>query len=145
MSNSKLDKMFENDFIRVPRPFIRKFNLATAVLLSEIYSEYVYWEEHNGLEKGGWFYSTIENMYNNTGLSEYQQRVACKELEAYGIIQISYRGLPKKRYFKFNIEAINKLHNDFQLNCNSKKDKKEPETVEFDKETLKRSFLGFSF
>ncbi len=34
---NKLDKMFESDFIRVPRPFIRKFNLNTAVMLSEIY------------------------------------------------------------------------------------------------------------
>ena len=36
---NKLDLMFESDFVRVPRPFIRKFNLNTAVMLSEIYSE----------------------------------------------------------------------------------------------------------
>ena len=34
---NKLDKMFESDFVRVPRPFIRRFNLNTAVMLSEIY------------------------------------------------------------------------------------------------------------
>ncbi len=60
---NKLDKMFENDFLRVPRPFIRKFNLNTAIMLSEIYSEYTYWRDQNSLEKGGWFYSTVENMY----------------------------------------------------------------------------------
>ena len=56
--------MFESDFVRVPRPFIRRFNLNTAVMLSEIYSEYTYWRDRNGLQPGGWFYSTVENMYH---------------------------------------------------------------------------------
>lgn len=111
---NKLDKMFENDFLRLPRPFIRMFNLNTAVLLSEIYSEYTYWQSQNKLEKGGWFFSTVENMYCNTGLSKHQQLVACKELVSYGIIQVQYRGLPKKRYFKFNSTKFNKLYSEFQ-------------------------------
>ena len=119
MSNSKLDKMFENDFIRVPRPFIRRFNLATAVLLSEIYSEYTYWKEKEGLQQGGWFFSTVENMYYNTGLSKHQQLAACKELMEYGIIKMKYHGMPKKRYFKFEPSAFNKLYTDFELNANS--------------------------
>ena len=116
---STLDKMFESDFVRVPRPFIRRFNLNTAVMLSEIYSEYTYWKERNELQQGGWFYSTVENMYYNTGLSKHQQLVACKELETYGIIKIKYHGMPKKRYFKFDVMMFNKLYNDFKLNSNS--------------------------
>lgn len=111
--------MFESDFIRLPRPFIRKFNLNTAVMLSEIYSEYNYWKEHNGLQPGGWFYSTVENMYYNTGLSKHQQLAACKELVEYGIIKMKYHGMPKKRYFKFEASAFNKLYADFKLNANS--------------------------
>ena len=98
---NKLDNMFINDFIRLPRPFIRRFNLNTAVMLSEIYSEYTYWRDRGGLQDGGWFYSTIENIYYNTGLSKHQQLIASKELENYGIIKIKYHGMPKKRYFKF--------------------------------------------
>ena len=113
--------MFESDFIRVPRPFIRKFGLNTAVMLSEIYSEYTYWKEQNGLQKGGWFFSTIENMYNNTGLSKHQQLVACKELETYGIIKVKYYGMPKKRYFKFDSTMFNRLYSDFKLNSNQLK------------------------
>ena len=116
---SKLEEMFQNDFLRLPRPFIRKFNLNTAVMLSEIYSEYTYWKERNELQQGGWFYSTVENMYYNTGLSKHQQLVACKELETYGIIKIKYHGMPKKRYFKFDVMMFNKLYNDFKLNSNS--------------------------
>ena len=127
--------MFESDFVRVPRPFIRKFDLNTAVMLSEIYSEYTYWKERNELQQGGWFYSTVENMYYNTGLSKHQQLVACKELETYGIIKIKYHGMPKKRYFKFDVMMFNKLYNDFKLNSNSNEED----------ETVVRKFEGFSF
>ena len=119
---TKLDKTFENDFLRVPRPFVRKFGLKTAVLLSELYSEYTYWKERNLLDKGGWFYSTIENMAHNSGLSKSQQLQACKELQEYGIIKIKYHGLPKKRYFKFNMTALDKLYEDFNANLGKTKE-----------------------
>ena len=113
MSKTKLDKMFEQEFLRLPRPFIRRFNLNTAVMLSEIYSEYTYWKSENKLDNG-WFFSTVENMYCNTGLSKHQQLIACKELIDYGIIKVKYHGLPKKRYFKFDPAAFNKLYSEFQ-------------------------------
>ena len=141
---STLDKMFESDFVRLPRPFIRKFNLNTAVMLSEIYSEYTYWKDHDGLQPGGWFFSTVENMYNNTGLSKHQQLVACKELVEYGIIKIKYHGMPKKRYFKFDAAAFSKLYNDFQLNLNNTEDEEEIEEVEEPKLPCGK-FEGFSF
>ena len=134
--------MFESDFVRVPRPFIRKFNLNTAILLSEIYSEYTYWKERDGLQDGGYFYSTIENMSYNTGLSKHQQSVAVKELENYGIIKVKYHGMPKKRYFKFNAAIFNKLYDDFQLHSNSPEEEPEvPEALE----VPCRNFSGFSF
>ena len=91
-------------------------------MLSEIYTEYTYWKDRNELQQGGWFYSTIENMYNNTGLSKHQQLVACKELKSYGIIKIKYHGMPKKRYFKFDMTILNRLYSDFKLNSNQFKD-----------------------
>jgi hypothetical protein len=98
-------------------------------MLSEIYSEYTYWKERNSLQQGGWFFSTVENMYYNTGLSKHQQLVSCKELETYGIIKVKYHGMPKKRYFKFDPAAFNKLCNDFRLNSNSNEE--ENETFQF--------------
>ena len=127
---TKLDEMFKSDFLRLPRPFIRKFNVNTAIMLSEIYSEYTYWKERDGLQEGGWFYSTVENMYYNTGLSRHQQLVACKELENYGNIKVKYHGMPKKRSFKFDLGAIQKLHDDFELHSNTADDT-EDESVLF--------------
>lgn len=145
---TKLDKMFESDFIRLPRPFIRKFNLNTAVMLSEIYSEYTYWKEKNELQQGGWFFSTIENMNKNTGLSKHQQLVACKELETYGIIKIKYHGMPKKRYFKFDSIVFNKLYADFKLNTNPNDEElatAEENSNETANNIARREFKGFSF
>lgn len=135
---NKLDKMFQQDFLRLPRPFIRKFNLNTSVMLSEIYSEYTYWAERKELQPGGWFFSTVENMYYNTGLSKHQQLVACKELEVNDIIKVKYYGMPKKRYFKFNMAAVNKLYQDFLLNSNITDTGEEAEMPN-------RKFEGFSF
>jgi hypothetical protein len=137
---NELNKMFQNDFVRLPRPLIRKFNLNTAVMLSEIYSEYKYWKERNELQPGGWFFSTVENMAYNTGLSKHQQLVACKELEEYGIIKVKYHGMPKKRCFKFDSATFNKLYQDFQLNSNMA----ETDSIE-DVELPLRKFEGFSF
>ena len=129
---NKFDEMFQNDYLRLPRLLIRKFNLNTAVMLSEIYSEYKYWEDRNELQKGGWFYSTVENMAYNTGLSKHQQLVACKELVDYGVIKIKYHGMPKKRYFKLNMSAMDKLYKD----CLS---------VETSVEDEENKFKGYSF
>lgn len=144
---TKLDKMFESDFIRVPRPFIREFNLNTAVMLSEIYSEYTYWRDRDGLQQGGWFFSTVENMYYNTGLSKHQQLAACKELAEYGIIKMKYHGMPKKRYFKFDPAVFNKLYSDFELNANSmEEDTKEAKVYDGNSYNVaKGKFEGFSF
>ena len=139
---NKLDKTFESDFVRVPRPFVRRFNLNTAMMLSEIYSEYTYWKDRNGLQDGGWFYSTVENMYYNTGLSKHQQLAACKELETYGIIKVKYHGMPKKRYFKFNAAVFNKLYDDFQLHSNGAEEETEISEI---LELPCRNFSGFSF
>jgi hypothetical protein len=109
---NKFDEMFQNDYLRLPRLLIRKFNLNTAVMLSEIYSEYKYWEERHELQKGGWFYSTVENMAYNTGLSKHQQLCACKERLECGVVKIKYHGMPKKRYFKLNMSALDKLYKD---------------------------------
>ena len=136
----KLDLMFKQEFIRVPRPFIRMFNLNTAIMLSEIYSEYTYWKDKNLLDPGGWFFSTVENIYYNTGLSKHQQSVACKELLSYGIIKIKYHGMPKKRYFKFDPTVLNQLYNDFQLNSNQSKEEIESDSSSSCNQTFQHSF-----
>lgn len=127
------------------RPFIRKFNLNTAVMLSEIYSEYTYWRDRNELQPGGWFFSTVENIYNNTGLSKHQQLTACKELSAHGIIKIKYYGMPKKRYFKFDTSKLTELYYDFSFNHNRSVDIQDEQESSETTERKYPKFEGFSF
>lgn len=117
---NRINEMFTIEFVRVPRPLNRLFGCETALVLSELFSEYEYWKSQNKLGKGGWFFSTVENMKYMTGLSKHKQSKSCKELEEYGIIQMRYYGMPPKRYFRFNLEGIEKLQKDFEEYRNKK-------------------------
>jgi hypothetical protein len=46
-----------------------------AIILGELASEYEYWSRREELQDG-YFYSTIENIEENTTLTEYKQRKA---------------------------------------------------------------------
>lgn len=145
---TKLDTVFTQDYIRLSRPLVRKFGVDAALLLSEIYSEYRYWLEHKQITAEGWFFSTIENMKNNTGLSEHQQRGACKALVDYGIISIQYHGLPKKRYFKLNTNMFSKLCSDLSVDSTETNKANEFKAVGFDvgvNQQAHQDFRGFSF
>jgi hypothetical protein len=145
---TKLDTIFTQDYIRLSRPLVRKFGVDTALLLSEIYSEYRYWLEQKQIKPDGWFFSTIENMYNNTGLSKHQQLNACKALADYGIISIQYHGLPKKRYFKFNADMFSKLCSDLFVGSTEADKLNEFQAVGFDagvNQQAHQDFRGFSF
>ena len=107
---SVLKQLASSNYISVNKTLIKLFGLEEAVLIGELCSEYDYWERNNKLENG-MFFSTIANVEENTGLSEYQQRTAIHNLENYGILEVKVSGLPAKRYFKFN---ENKLLNFLQ-------------------------------
>lgn len=114
-------------------------------MLSEIYTEYTYWKDRNELQQGGWFFSTVENIYNNTGLSKHQQLAACKELKSYGIIKIKYHGMPKKRYFRFDATMLNKLYSDFVSNSTQVKNMIIAEESPQTEISSNPKFSGFSF
>ena len=86
-------------------------------------------------------------MGENGGGSESQKRNMCKskELESYGIIKVKYHGMPKKRYFKFNAAAFNKLYDDFRLHSNSTEEETEAPEAPEALEVPRRNFSGFSF
>jgi hypothetical protein len=86
------------------------------------------------------FGDILEN--NRINYHKHQQLAACKELMEYGIIKMKYHGMPKKRYFKFDAVAFNKLYDDFRLHSNSPEEETEvPEALE----VPHRNFSGFSF
>lgn len=94
-----------NGFIQVNKALIKKLGLHEAILIGEFCAEYNYWEERNMLDDG-YFYSTRDNIEENTGLSEHYQRKALSTLYELGIITIEKRGLPAKNYYKINFDVL---------------------------------------
>lgn len=97
-----------SNFIVVNKSLAREIGLVESVVLGELASEYEHWKSTGNLDDG-YFYSTVDNLSENTTLSKYQQRSALDNLKAKGIIDVTVKGLPAKRYIKINEEQVEKL------------------------------------
>lgn len=106
-----IDLLAAGNYIAVNRTLIKAFGLEGAVLIGELASEAKYWNDRDKLEDG-WFFSTIENVEQATGLSGYQQRKALAELVKAGVIEAAQRGIPKKRYVRIHFMELVNLVND---------------------------------
>lgn len=94
-----------NGYIQVNKKLIKLFGLHEAILIGELCSEYVYYEEHNMLEDD-MFYSTRNNIEENTGLNEHFQRKTFETLTQAGIVEISKKGMPAKNYYRINYDKL---------------------------------------
>ena len=103
--NLGLDFLDSGNYIAANRTLIKAFGLHVAVIIGELASEARYWKKEGKLENG-WFFSTVENIENATGINAYYQRDAIKQLQSLGFIETKYKGLPRKRYFRINGMAI---------------------------------------
>lgn len=89
-------------YIICNKTLIRKFNADCAILVGELCAEYNYYKNTNTLEPDGSFYSTRDNIEENTGLNDYAQRKAIKMLSEAKILSVTKKGLPAKNYYKLN-------------------------------------------
>lgn len=106
-----------SNFIVVNKSLAREIGLIESVVLGELASEYDHWKATGNLDDG-YFYSTVDNLSDNTTLSKYQQKAALDNLKEKGIIEVTVKGLPAKRYIKINEEQVEKLLNN-KLSKNS--------------------------
>lgn len=102
-------------FIMVNKKLIKELGLHEAIMIGELYSEYNYYKDRDQLDDD-YFFSTHENITENTGLSPHQQRQACKHLEDLGIITTVLKGVPAKKYFCVHERQVVKFFNDKGLN-----------------------------
>lgn len=103
---SVLDLIASRNFIAVNKTLVKIFGLEEAIILGELASEYAYWQDRNELDAEGFFFSTVENIEENTALKEKRQRKAINNLQNAGIIEIKLKGLPAKRYIKISTEQL---------------------------------------
>lgn len=93
-------------FITLNKKAVRIFGLENAVLIGEFVSKEKYLKENGSLTEDGFFYSTIEDVENNTSLKERTQQRLIADLKAKDIIQVELRGLPARRHIKINYEKL---------------------------------------
>ena len=105
-----------SSFIMTNKILIKAVGTDAAILLGELCSEYNYWEQRNELTNKYWFFSTRENIEDNTGLSEHKQRMAINILLKMELIETKRMGIPCKTYYKLNETNI--------LNCYTSTQKK---------------------
>lgn len=93
------------NFISVHRDLIKAFGVEAALLIGELASEFDYYSRRDKLVDG-YFYSTVENIKDKTGLSEHQQRKAFKVLQENQIVEIKKMGIPAKRFVKIDEQVF---------------------------------------
>jgi len=159
MQSDLVTYLASDNYIIVNKTIIKAFGMNEAVLLGELCSEYKYWEKENKLVEG-MFFSTIENIEENTGLTAHEQRQAIKSLENAGILSTCLKGVPARKYFKLDLEPVIKIlitsnekfsHLDIKKvqPRNNKNNNKEKESLSKDKdnqvETLLKDYHEFCF
>ena len=122
MSNKMLVKqiLMSGNYWTLNKGIVKLFGIETAFLMS-IFAEA---EQLMG-DADGWFFQTADTIEEITGLTRYKQDKCIDELEKSGVLVKDVRGIPAKRYFKFDYEVLtNKIVNNLQtgLQKNNKLD-----------------------
>lgn len=106
--NGIINLLANNGYIILNKIVIKKIGLHEAIILGELCSEYTHWEKNGKLEDN-YFYSTRENIEENTGLSAYQQREPMKKLISLGVILEKRKGMPLQKWYSLNSQLLYKL------------------------------------
>lgn len=103
---NSIAKLLSTDgYITVNKTLIHNFGLHEAIMIGELCAEYNYWDSLGKLENGS-FFSTRQNIEENTGLNEHFQRKAFETLKESGIVTITKKGLPAKNYYKIDFTQL---------------------------------------
>jgi hypothetical protein len=76
-------------------------SVKAAILLCQL----LYWHG-KGEDDPEWFFKTIEELYEETGLTRYEQDSAIRKCKKRGFIEVRKKGIPSKRYFRVNLERL---------------------------------------
>ena len=109
--NVLINLLSNNGYIILNKGIMKKFGLHEAIILGELCSEYSFWEKSNKLEDG-YFYSTRENLEDNTLLTAYQQRLALQHLIDGGIVIVRNKGMPLQKWYSFDTNRLYKILNE---------------------------------
>ncbi len=102
---SILHLISQDSFIAVNQKLIDTFGLYEACIIGHFASVTNY-NQMTIPDYDGWFYVTYEKLERKLKLTEDKAAQPIKNLEKSGIIEIKKKGVPCRRYFKFNQEKL---------------------------------------
>ena len=107
MTNN-LDFRDKGGYTKVNKPLEILVGTKESVFLCELYGKYLYYKENNKLTLDGYFYCTVEDIRLTIGLSDGEQRTIITHLQQNQLLDMKH-GKGKVRYFKLNLEEINRI------------------------------------
>lgn len=110
--NSVFDLLNDDNTIHLNRFLNHAIGLNENVIYNCLISKYYYYSTKKPEQvSDGWFYSTVNDLWESTSLQEKAQRRAINELVKYGLIEVMKKGIPQKRYFRItnNLEQLSNL------------------------------------
>ncbi len=110
--NTILDGILENHPVSYRVEFCKCYGSVNAGLLL---SQLVYWS-NKGADKN-WIYKTQKDLFNELGMTRYEQEAARWKLKENEVIEEKLKGSPPKLHFKINLEKIKKDLQEYYSNC----------------------------
>ena len=101
--------MVLTDFLDRPIAYHRCFvNLGAGVGGAVMLSQCIYWSKRTK-NADGWFYKTISEWTDETGISRHEQDSIKKKLCELGVLKTKLKGVPATLHFKVDLIALNEL------------------------------------
>ena len=99
--NSIKQLLMTSNFYVLNKQLVKSLGIETAFFLTALVEA----DEMLADEKG-WFYQTVPQIEEMTGLTKHKQNNCINELISLGILLQENKGMPMKRYFKLDYEKI---------------------------------------
>ncbi len=88
--------------VTINRPLVHALGTNEAIIYSALIAKQAYYEQREMLDENSYFYSTISDLQESTGLTRYQQDSAIKNLTEVNLIKCCKKGIPARRFFRVN-------------------------------------------
>jgi len=98
--NPIYDLLRADGSIVINKNLITGIGLNESIMFCELLSRHYYFAGQKQLQEDGSFFNTIFDLSLATGLADKAQRTAITSLKNLGLLNVSVKGIPAKRYFK---------------------------------------------
>lgn len=99
--NSIKQLLMSSNYFVLNKKLVKELGIETAFLLTSL-SE----ADEMLADEDGWFYQTVPQIEEMTGLTKYKQSVCIEQLISLGILLQENKGMPMKRYFKIDYDKV---------------------------------------